>query len=197
MDILLSFLNRVASDRIRCMIAVMLLLGTVCIGAVAENAWQPVDVKPWVQIDTPPGWTSMPDKTDAENPDSGRITAYSPGDNARLKYILDHTTDTMSLNEIRQFQSSYMSKLGFRICMTKDPVILEGADQSLYQQVYVRGTGDAAVIGTLSYPGWGQAHYVLIMEGKSAVDQYYESLPPVMGEHIRPVISSSGEEAAA
>ena len=43
------------------------------------------------------------------------------------------------------------------------------------------------VIGTVSYPGWGVGHYILVMEGPDAVKQYYDSIPPQVIGHIKPV----------
>jgi len=79
-----------------------------------------------------------------------------------------------------------MSKLGFRICQTKDPIREENQDYTAYRQTYVRGNDDAAVIGTILYPGWGVGHYILVMEGPDAVKQYYESIPPQVIGHLRP-----------
>ncbi len=130
----------------------------------------------------------MSELNETTKPDNALVNAYSPDKNTWLKYILDHNQDYVSIDKIRKNQSSYMSQLGFRICMTKDPVIEEKTDHTSFRQVYVRGVEDAAVIGTIVYPGWGQAHYVLVMEGPGAVAEYYESIPPLMQDHIRPVL---------
>lgn len=130
----------------------------------------------------------MTKNNETTSPDSALITAYSPDKNTRLTYMLEHNQDEMSIDGIRKYQSRYMSQLGFRICMTKDPVIGEESDRTLFRQVYVRGEEDAAVIGTIVYPGWGQAHYALIMEGPGAVAEFYESIPQHMQDHIRPVL---------
>ncbi|MFH0966956.1 MAG: hypothetical protein V1862_04645 [Methanobacteriota archaeon] len=171
-------------------IAIRILIVLICVGPVmASDSWQQVEVRPWVQIEIPPGWNLMSEKNVTPNPDSALITAYSPDNNTRLTYTLEYNQNKMTIDQIRKYQSRYMSQLGFRICMTKDPVIEEKSDHSFFRQVYVRGGEDAAVIGTLVYPGWGQVHYALVMEGPEAVAEYYESIPPLMQDHIRPVLA--------
>jgi hypothetical protein len=155
--------------------------------ATTVGSWQPVEIRPWAHIDTPAGWNTIDEKNETISPDSALFTAVSPDKKSRIIYILEHNQDTMTIDTIRAFQSNFMSTLGFRICMTKDPVFGEKPDHTSFRQVYVRGTTDAAVIGTAVYPGWGQAHYILVMEGPEAVGELYESIPPVMEDHIRPI----------
>ena len=174
--------------RIRfCPIIPLIFAAFIIFPAMASDTWQPVEARSWALIDAPPGWTSLSENNETTSPDSAVITAYSPDKKTRLRYILEHNHDEMTIEQIRKYQSSYMSQLGYRICQTKDPIIEENGDQTSFRQVYVRGTSDAAVIGTMVYPGWGQAHYALVMEGPDAVSQFYESIPPLMQEHIRPV----------
>lgn len=166
-----------------------ILIALTCIGSVtASDSWLPVEERPWIHIEIPPGWNSISEINETTQPDNARVTAYSPDKKSRLLYILDHNQDEMSIDGIRKYQISYMSQLGFRICMTKDPVIEENTDYTFFKQVYVRGVEDAAVIGTIAYPGWGQAHFVLVMEGPEDVAEYYESIIPLMQDHIRPVL---------
>ncbi len=134
------------------------------------------------------------DANETAKPDDVTLKAVSPDTNSRLTYILTHTPEPMTINEIQQFQSSYMSKLGFRICKTKDPIKEESTDHTAYRQTYVRGSDDAAVIGTVTYPGWGVAHYILVMQGSDAVADYYESIPPQVAGHIRPVTDAENIE---
>jgi hypothetical protein len=165
---------------------VILFFSLLSGGACASDPWQPVQTPDWVRADMPAGWSTSVEMNTSENPDYCKVVAYSPDKNSRLTYILDHTEEEMGRNEIRQYQNSYMSKIGFRICKTKDPVVDEKNSTLSYRQTYVRGTDDAAVIGTIACPGWGQAHYILVMEGPQAVADHYESLPMLIQEHIRP-----------
>jgi len=166
--------------------AIIILTGST---PVSADIWQPEEMRPWALTDIPHGWSVVSEKNETENPDNAAFTASSPDKKTRIKYILDQTHKEMTKDEIKTFQAGYMSKLGFRICMTKDPIITTDNEKMSYQQTYVRGTEDAAVIGSLIYPEWGQAHYALIMEGSQAVADYYELIPPLMHEHIRPAIT--------
>lgn len=161
--------------------------------ASLSDTWQPSDIRSWVEIETPPGWSVTPGKNESESPDSAWITAYSGDKRTRLNFFLEHNQNEMTIHEITAYQNEQMSSRGFRICMTKEPVISSVENSTSYRQTYVRGSGDAAVIGTFLYPGWGQAHYTLIMEGSSAVAEYYEDIPPHMQEHIRPVFENQRE----
>jgi|GEM_PF-3129515 len=165
----------------------LFLLVVICSHGVIAVTWQPVDARSWVKIDTPAGWSASVDANETTKPDDVTIRAVSPDTNSRLTYILTRTIDPISINDIQQYQSSYMSKLGFRICKTKDPIRDESPDHTSYRQTYVRGNDDAAVIGTVAYPGWGVGHYILVMEGPGAVAEYYESIPPQVAGHIAPV----------
>ncbi|MDD1730014.1 MAG: hypothetical protein LUQ50_13205 [Methanospirillum sp.] len=157
---------------------------------VVADSWQPVEVRSWVQADTPAGWSVSVDKNETVQPDTAKVTAISPDTDSRLTYILEHNANPMTEDEIQQYQSGYMSRLGFRICKTKDPIRDETADHTFFRQTYVRGTDDAAVIGTLVYPEWGVGHFVLVMEGADAVARDYESLPPSVSDHLVPIMST-------
>ncbi|WP_325628998.1 hypothetical protein [Methanospirillum sp.] len=163
----------------------VILLGFIPCGSIADM-WQPSEARSWVQADTPAGWSVSVDTNETAKPDDVTIRATSPDMNSELTYILAHSPDPITINEIQQFQNGYMNKLGFRICKTKDPIREENQDHTAYRQTYVRGSDDAAVIGTISYPGWGVGHYILVMEGPDAVKQYYESIPPQVIGHLRP-----------
>jgi hypothetical protein len=167
------------------------LIFLVIIGSYVTLAetWQPTAVRSWVQADTPVGWTVSIDSNESAQPDSATVKVVSPDMNSRLTYILDHSDKPISIGEIQQYQSSYMSRLGFRICKTKDPIREETSDHTAYRQTYVRGNDDAAVIGTVAYPGWGVGHYILVMEGPDAVAKNYESIPPQIAGHIKPVMT--------
>lgn len=160
-------------------------LGTAGVNATGE--WQVVEERSWVSAEMPSGWSSSIESNETASPDTIKIVSLSPGHDARLTCLAEHTPDIMSGYEIPQFQSSYMSKLGFRICKTKDPVIEESEGRLAYRQTYVRGTDDAAVIGTITYRDWGQMHFILVMEGPQAVAEYYESIPTQVQDHIIPV----------
>ncbi len=157
---------------------------------VVADSWQPVEVRSWVQADIPAGWSVSVDNNETVQPDTAKVTAISSDTNSRLTYILEHNADPMTEGEIQQYQSGYMSRLGFRICKTKDPIRDETAEHTFFRQTYVRGTDDAAVIGTLVYPGWGVGHFVLVMEGADAVSRDYESLPPSVSDHLIPIMST-------
>jgi len=159
-------------------------------GTLAET-WQPSAVRSWVLADTPVGWTVSIDSNESIQPDSATIKAVSPDMNSRLTYVLNHSDKPISIGEIQQYQSSYMSRLGFRICKTKDPIREETTDHTAYRQTYVRGSDDAAVIGTVAYPGWGVGHYILVMEGPDAVAKYYESIPAQIAGHIKPIMQAN------
>jgi hypothetical protein len=163
----------------------VILLGFIPCGSIADM-WQPLEARSWVQTDMPAGWSVSVDTNETVKPDDVTIKAISPDMDSRLTYILKHSPDPITINEIQQFQNSYMSNLGFRICKTKDPIREEDQEHTAYRQTYVRGSDDAAVIGTVSYPGWGVGHYILVMEGPDAVKQYYESIPPQVIGHIKP-----------
>ena len=156
-------------------------------GISAAETWQPVDARSWVHTDIPPGWSSSIEKNETISPDSVIITAYAPDKNTRITYNLEHNQDILTKEAIQKFQSEYMSTRGFRVCMTKDPIEEEKNGTIIFRQTYVRGTGDAAVISTLMKPGWGQAHYILVMEGPQAVADNYESIPVLIQDHISPV----------
>jgi hypothetical protein len=170
-------------------IAGLLIIYCGIISGVSAEDWQPEEVRKWVYLDTPSGWSVTSELDESDSPEKAIVTTISNDKKTRIKYILDHNQDEMSTSDIKTYQSQYMSRNGFRICLTKDPVIAITDKGTSYQQTYVRGTGDAAVMGTLIYPGWGQAHYALIMEGQQAVANYYELLPPQIQDHIRPVVT--------
>nr|WP_319538227.1 hypothetical protein [uncultured Methanospirillum sp.] len=173
----------------------LFLLLVFCSHGVIADAWQPSEARSWVKVDTPVGWSVSVDANETAKPDDVTLKAVSPDTNSRLTYILARTPEPLTINEIQQFQSSYMSKLGFRICKTKDPIKDENADHTAYRQTYVRGIDDAAVIGTVTYPGWGIGHYILVLQGTDAVAKYYESIPPQVAEHIRPVTNAESTES--
>ena len=75
--------------------------------------------------------------------------------------------------------------MGFESAEPRIPIQEVRADHTTFRQTYVRGSDDAAVIGTITYPGWGSAHFILVMEGPDAVAAYYETLPPRIGDHIK------------
>jgi hypothetical protein len=159
-------------------------------GVTAADEWSPVKAGTAFQAEIPPGWSLLSDITNVSAAD-GQITARSPDMNSRLTYTLESEHGPMTNGEIKEYQSRYMSRLGFRICMTKDPIISTEENSSSYRQTYVRGSDDAAVIGTLQFPDHGLAHYILVMEGPDSVAQYYETLPEFMSEHIKPVSSAT------
>lgn len=173
------------TGKITTLLIILTLLAICSSGAIAAESWQPAKTGSWIIAEIPPEW-SIISETVNESSGSGLVSAQSPDMNSRLTYILEQNQKSMTNNEIQQYQSRYMSRLGFRICMTKDPVISDTPELSSYRQTYVRGSTDAAVMGTLQFPGKG-AHYVLVMEGSSAVAQYYETIPPALTDHIRPV----------
>jgi len=180
-----------------CRILLLLfLLVFICSSGVIAESWQQSEARSWVKVDTPVGWSVSVDANETAKPDDVTLKAVSPDTNSRLTYILARTPNPMTINEIQQFQSSYMSKLGFRICKTKDPIKEESTDHTTYRQTYVRGNDDAAVIGTITYPGWGVGHYILVMQGHDAVAEYYESIPPQVTGHIRPVANAESTENA-
>lgn len=155
--------------------------------ALAATSWESVPVTSWAETAMPAGWILMTEYNETSNPDYATISAVSPDWTTRLTGILNHTHQEMTRGEIREFQSRQMSQRGFRICKTKDPVISEKDGVSSYQQTYVRGTEDAAVIGTSDHPGWGQIHFILVMEGPPAVSEYYDLLPREISDHLVPV----------
>ncbi|HWQ66638.1 MAG TPA: hypothetical protein VN372_07190 [Methanospirillum sp.] len=169
-----------------CIILSLAVFGAGVSVVSAADGWQPYEVRPWVQVEIPADWTAVTEKNETISPDSALITATSPGIRTNLKIILEHTPEIPTIEEVKSFQSTYMSGIGFRVCLTKDPIVDVAADQTSYRQTYVRGEDDAAVIGSTLIPGWGYSHYILVMKGANDVGRYYEELPPVMNEHIRP-----------
>lgn len=157
-------------------------------GAVSD--WQPVETMPWVQVDIPPGWT-IPDDIRTEDDNSTvSFTARSPDWNSELVYILEHTGKEMDMDRMQEYQDNWMANNGYRICQTKDPVMRKKTDHSSLKQVYVQGSDKGAVMYSATYPAWGRYHVALLMTGESAVDQYYDSVPEQIPDHIIPVKES-------
>lgn len=176
-------------------IACISILLLFCIGLVfADDSWQPIDIATDVLIEIPPGWSLI----DAGSPDAGGgysgITAMSPDRTSRLVYTLEKKPGDMNPDSIKQYQVSAMSKRGYRICMTKDPIITSTSGSSSYRQTYVRGSSDAAVIATRVWPEWGRAHATLLMEGSQAVQSYYDTIPPGLLDHITPLSDTEADE---
>jgi len=182
-----SIFRTIQQNGIRGWVILILSCFFCATGVFASGEWQVVQQSSWITAEMPSGWSTSIESNETEDPDLIKIVSLSPDQDARLTCLAEYTQDTMAGDEIRQFQSSYMSKLGFRICKTKDPVIEEKDGHLAYRQTYVRGTDDAAVIGTITYPDWGLAHFILVMQGPQAVSKYYDSIPAQVQDHIIPV----------
>lgn len=172
-------------------ITILLFIG---VGLVfADDSWQLIDSAADAGIEIPPDWNLIDGGTpDADGGGYSGITAISPDRTSRLIYILEKEPGDMTPESIKSYQVSAMAKRGYRICMTKDPIITSSDDSFSYQQTYVRGSSDAAVITTRVWPSWGRAHVTLLMEGPQAVSAYYDTIPPGLLDHITPL--PEGEE---
>lgn len=175
-----------AVSRQRICIIILLFTG---VGLVfADDSWQPIDSAANAAIEIPQGWSLIDAGTpDADGAGYDGITAMSPDRSSRLIYTLEKEPGDMDSDAIKSYQVSAMAKRGYRICMTKDPIITSTDDSFSYQQTYVRGSSDAAVIATRVWPAWGRAHVTLLMEGPEAVSAYYDTIPPGLLDHITPL----------
>jgi hypothetical protein len=156
--------------------------------ASASDDWQKVDSPSWAEVEIPSSWTITTSPQSWDNQSSVTIRSVSPDMNSELVYILDHSTEKLTTNGMQSFQDNWMKDAGFRICRTKDPEIRTKTDHTEVKQVYVQGTDKGAVMYSASYPDWGQYHVALLMDGKSAVSQYYEIIPHQIPDHILPII---------
>jgi hypothetical protein len=115
------------------------------------------------------------------------VEAVSPDRDSRLIYFIERTDNVMARGEMEAFQNQWMKAEGYRVCMTHDPKFRMKADHTSLTQVYVQGTDNGAVMVSAGYPGWGMTHAALLMEGRGAVEAYYELLPGQFEDHILPV----------
>lgn len=156
-------------------------------GIVGADDWEQTPSPDWAQVEIPSGWTILKDLAITENNQSATFTARSPDWDSELVYILDHSKTDMSIDQMQAYQDQWMQGNGYRICQTKDPMKRTKIDHSSLKQVYVQGSDKGAVMYSASYPDWGQYHVALLMSGTSAVQQYYDSLPPQIEDHILPI----------
>ena len=153
----------------------------------ASSDWQQINSPEWVTLEIPPGWTIKENLKMGDDNKTATLTARSPDWQSELFYLLDTSKTGMTFDELQTYQDRWMQGKGYRICKTKDPVKRTKADYISLKQVYVQGTDKGAVMYSASYPDWGVYHGALLMEGTSAVQQYYESIPPQIPDHIIPV----------
>lgn len=156
----------------------------------ASSDWQQIDSPEWATLEIPPGWTIKENLKMGDDNKTATLTARSPDWQSELFYLLDTSKTGMTLDEMQTYQDLWMQGKGYRICKTKDPVMRTKADHISLKQVYVQGTNKAAVMYSASYPDWGVYHGALLMKGSSAVQQYYESIPPQIPDHIIPVFKN-------
>jgi len=170
----------------------MMTIGIGTSGIAGADDWELTPSPDWVQIEIPSGWTILKDITMADDNQSATFTARSPDWDSELVYILDHSKKDMSIDKMQIYQDQWMQGNGYRICQTKDPLKRTKIDHSLLKQVYVQGSNKGAVMYSASYPDWGQYHVALLMTGESAVQQYYDSLPAQIPDHIFPIENDEG-----
>ena len=173
--------------KVRLIILVFILLTFALWPVSASDSWQKTDSPSWVNIEIPPGWNLKATQESNINQSSVTIRSVSPDMSSELVYILDYSQH-ITTGEMESFQNQWMEDSGYRICRTKNPVIRTKSDHSEVKQVFVQGTDKGAVMYSADYPGWGRYHVALLMDGKSAVKEYYETLPQQVPDHIVPII---------
>lgn len=152
--------------------------------ASADSDWTKTESPDWIQIEIPSGWQEQ--SANNLDEDIATIKAVSPDKSSVLIYTLEKDIEDQTVDQLRQYQNSWMSARGYRICNTHPEKVTDADSFTSLNQVYVQGSKNAGVMYSINFPGSGTCHVGLIMKGSDAVSKYYESIPKSLEGHIIP-----------